>query len=125
MPPASWDPIGTAVVTKIRLPQTTGAEWPRPGIAVRHVTPSLSPQVTGASPVAIPFSSGPRHDGQSWAVAGLASNPIPRITAKTALDRMCLVTRVRRVCFAYFSDRTLGIDVFPACSGKMCTRIVR
>ena len=43
---------GTALVTKTRSPQTTGLEWPRPGIGVFQATfvPAVTSQVSGGWP---------------------------------------------------------------------------
>ena len=55
----------TAVVRKIRLPHTTGDEWPRPGMGVFHSTFSDALQVSGR-PVSAetPWPFGPRNCGQ-------------------------------------------------------------
>src|SRR5207302_1792938 len=55
--------VGTAVVRKILSPQTTGEEWPRPGIVAFHLVFSVSLQRSGASVRAIPSSDGPLHLG--------------------------------------------------------------
>ena len=63
---------GTALVTKMRSPQTTGLEWPRPGIGVFQATfvPAATSQVSGGWPAAsTPLASGPRNEGQRWASA--------------------------------------------------------
>ena len=61
----SW-PL-TALVTKIRLPHTTGLECPRPGIGVFHFTfsrVSAFHRVGAGWPSATPLAFGPRNDGQ-------------------------------------------------------------
>src|SRR5436305_4869303 len=67
----------TAVVRKMRSPQTTGQEWPRPGIGVfqRTLVPAFTSQVTGGfCPSATPVAFGPRNDGQ---FSGAATVPEP------------------------------------------------
>src|SRR5215207_8939546 len=55
----------TAVVTKTRLPQTTGLEWPLPGSGVFQRTFFASPHSSGRPFSAeTPEPSGPRHCGQ-------------------------------------------------------------
>jgi len=53
-------PVLMAVVTNTKSPQTTGLEWPRPGISVFQRTFSVALQRTGASPGATPSADGPR-----------------------------------------------------------------
>src|SRR5258708_1804819 len=57
---------GTALVTKIRSPQITGLEWPRPGISVFHKTwsPFSPSHCTGGAPLPTPLAAGPRNCGQ-------------------------------------------------------------
>src|SRR5580658_8144952 len=57
--------MGIAVVMKILSPQMTGEELPLPGISCFQATCSVSLQVSGASPRAMPLSAGPRQRGQS------------------------------------------------------------
>jgi hypothetical protein len=57
-------PVGTAVVRKIRSPQITGVEKPRPGIAIFHLIFFVSLNSTGAAVRAMPLKKGPRHCGQ-------------------------------------------------------------
>src|SRR5271154_3092685 len=77
---------GTEVVTKIRSPQITGEECPRPGTSAFHLMCSVSLQVSGASPRAMPFQSGPRHWAQSPGPEADASPAI--IGSKIARQRM-------------------------------------
>src|SRR5690606_10494859 len=59
-----------AVVRKMRLPQTTGDEWPRPGMGVFHRMFDVS-QVTGnAVSLDTPVPRGPRHPGQFSEISG-------------------------------------------------------
>src|SRR5512142_1451771 len=74
-------PVGTAVVTKIRSPHTTGVECPRPGTGAFHATPFESLQDTGASPRAIPLSSGPRQRGHVSGAPASAKAPAKNATA--------------------------------------------
>jgi hypothetical protein len=61
---------GRYVVTKTRSPQTTGDEWPFPGIGIFQATFSVPLQRVGTSVSAErPSPCGPRHMGQSAAVA--------------------------------------------------------
>jgi|ERR1700691_155039 hypothetical protein len=62
---------GTALVTKIRSPQTTGLEWPRPGIAVfqRMFLPDSTFHSMGGAPAPTPLAEGPRNWGQLGSVA--------------------------------------------------------
>src|SRR5262245_52832347 len=60
-----------AVVRKIRLPQITGVEKPRPGISIFHLIFFVSLNSTGAAVRATPLKKGPRHCGQ-WAGSELA-----------------------------------------------------
>src|SRR5215475_5746408 len=53
-----------AVVRKIRSPQITGVEKPRPGIATFHLMFFVSLNSTGAAVRAMPLKKGPRHCGQ-------------------------------------------------------------
>src|SRR5215470_12416845 len=55
----------SAVVRKIRSPQTIGEEWPRPGMAVFHFTFCVGVHTVGR-PVSgeMPWLSGPRHCDQ-------------------------------------------------------------
>jgi hypothetical protein len=58
-------PVGTALSTKMRSPQTTGVELPLPGIATFQRTFLVSLHSTGGAAVgATPVMSGPRHCGQ-------------------------------------------------------------
>src|SRR5262249_3065077 len=81
---ADWAtlPVGTAVVRKIRSPQITGVEKPRPGIAIFHLMFFVSLNSTGAAVRAIPLKKGPRHCGQ-WAGSEPAE-PATRTTVVSA-----------------------------------------
>lgn len=92
----------TAVVTNSRSPQTTGLEWPSPGIAVFHRTcsPLATSQRTGAAaPSATPAAPGPRNEGQwTCAEAGGAAAPagIPIAAAARSIAKVILsIPRVR------------------------------
>src|SRR5688572_22748188 len=65
-------PVGTAVVTKMRSPQMTGLEWPRPSMATFHATFDVSLHFVGAVPVATPVCAGPRQCGHQAAVGAVA-----------------------------------------------------
>src|SRR5256885_2181463 len=70
-----------AVVRKIRSPQMTGLEWPRPGMAVFHLTLedfSTSQEVAVGKPSATPEAFGPRNCGQ-FPSEGLVFDRINRI----------------------------------------------
>src|ERR1022692_4581418 len=51
---------GTALVTKMRSPQTTGLEWPKPGIAAfqRTFLPDSTFHSVGGAPVPTPLAEG-------------------------------------------------------------------
>src|ERR1035441_2538160 len=68
---------GTALVTKMRSPQTTGLEWPRPGIAVsqRMFLPDATFHSVGGAPLPRPPADGPRNWGQFAPVASAALLP--------------------------------------------------
>src|ERR1044072_689962 len=71
----------TAVVTKIRLPQTIGDECPRPGIAVFHFMFLAAVQSEGRFfSSETPCPEGPRHCGQPG-IVGAA----PTVTHKTKI----------------------------------------
>src|ERR1041385_6320471 len=71
----------TAVVTKIRLPQTIGDECPRPGRAVFHFMFFAAVHSEGRFfSSEIPCPEGPRHCGQPG-VVGVA----PTLTHKTKI----------------------------------------
>src|SRR5205823_2249323 len=64
---SGWSPAATAVVTNSRSPQTTGAEWPRPGTGTFHFTPrdvSTSHSTGVGRPSDTPPAAGPRNWGQ-------------------------------------------------------------
>src|SRR5262249_46589965 len=81
----------TAVVTKIRSPQTMGLECPSPGTSARHNRPESLPAAGSTFqaarvgyPSAIPRAPGPRNSGQFCSVlesnlaAGKAVNVVIR-----------------------------------------------
>src|SRR5690242_952427 len=72
------EPVGTAVVRKMRSPQTTGDELPLPGTVTFQAICSVSLQCKGASPAAIPSSLGPRQWGQP---STAANTPAPATSA--------------------------------------------
>ena len=72
--PAAAGVVGTAVVTKMRSPQTTGDENPRPGTVAFQAIRSVLFQVSGASPRAIPSFEGPRQAGQSASPATMGGD---------------------------------------------------
>ena len=72
-------PKGTAVVRKIRSPQTIGVECPLPGRATFQRTFLVSLHSTGGSAFgAAPVPNGPRHCGQSVSAARDSTIPNSR-----------------------------------------------
>src|ERR1700682_5076258 len=78
-------PIGIAVKTNSRSPQTTGDDEPRPGISVFHRMCFVSLHSTGGSALLeTPLAYGPRHWGQNRSATGsAASNAEDSVAAPT------------------------------------------
>jgi hypothetical protein len=72
--PGTTTSLSTAVVKKIRSPQTIGDEWPRPGIGVFQRTFFSVHSVGTSAAVEMPWPAGPRQPGQlaSGSTAGPA-----------------------------------------------------
>jgi hypothetical protein len=84
---------GTALARRMRSPQTTGLEWPRPGMAVfqRMFLPDSTFHSVGGAPTPTPLAEGPRNWGQlrslaSAAKAGAASSNVAMQVAKSFMD---------------------------------------
>ena len=70
----------SAVVKKIRSPQTIGLEWPKPGISLlqRMFFFDSTFHSSGVAPLPMPFADGPRNWGQ-FASAPKAATVIAKI----------------------------------------------
>src|SRR5690242_4434220 len=81
---------GTALVRKMRSPQTTGLECPNPGTADFHRTflPPSFHSVTGV-PVPMPLAAGPRNCGQLLSAAKAAAAQKSR-----TIGRHCSIDRI-------------------------------
>src|ERR1051325_8622762 len=85
----------TAVVRKMRLPQTIGDECERPSIGVFHLMFFVGLHSDGRFfSFEIPEPSGPRHCGQLPADALLANEPTPATTRA-----IITTSAIRYVCF--------------------------
>src|SRR5688572_27401570 len=82
----------TAVVRKMRSPQTIGLEWPRPGMGALHTTLVDDPTfqaIGGLASLATPEADGPRNDGHCCAPA----------TAATVTNAGTISSKVRDMVF--------------------------
>src|ERR1051326_4681736 len=98
---------GTALVTKMRSPQITGLECPRPGISVFHSTCSpFSPSHSvGGAPLPIPLAPGPRNWGQ------LESAAVATAAARKSVESLMGYSLVRRTPAAL--PEKLGAELNP------------
>ena len=72
-------PAGTAVSRKMRSPQTTGDDEPRPGISTFHLMFFVSLHSVGGSACReTPVAYGPRHCGQNFSASVSADHPADR-----------------------------------------------
>src|SRR5947209_20451249 len=103
-----------AVVRKMRSPQTTGQEWPRPGIGVfqRTFLPAGTSQVVGGNcPSATPVAPTPRNCGQ---FSGRVTAPGASSTAvggsSFGTDALPSTRAYRPVKLAFFSTKLAALS---------------